>query len=360
MIPIARPLIGEEEKRAVQEVLSSGVIAQGPVVSEFESAFSKYCGTKFGVAASSGTTALHLALLACGIGKGDEVITTPFSFIATANSILYCETKPVFADIDSQTFNISPEKIEEQINDKTKAVLVVHLYGQPCEMESISRLCSEHDLKLIEDACQAHGALYNGRIAGSLGDCGVFSFYPTKNMTTGEGGMLTTNNQEISERARLLREHGSNVRYHHDVLGYNYRMTDIAAAIGLAQLKKLDSFNKIRIKNAKRITQALKGVEGIETPYVKPEVLHVFHQYTIRITKEFHLSRDETARRLNEMGIGTGIYYPVPIHKQPVYKVQSSGLEVSEAASNEVLSLPVHPGLSDSDVEQVCSRILEL
>jgi dTDP-4-amino-4,6-dideoxygalactose transaminase len=360
MIPIAKPLIGEEEKKAVEEVLSSGIIAQGPKVGEFESAFSKFCGTDFGVAASSGTTALHLALLTCGVKAGDEVITTPFSFIATANSILYCGAKPVFADIDSQTFNISPEKIKEQITDKTKAVLVVHLYGQPCEMDTISKLCSDHGLKLVEDACQAHGALYNDRKAGSLGDCGVFSFYPTKNMTTGEGGMLTTNNQEIAERARLLREHGSKVRYHHDVLGYNYRMTDIAAAIGLVQLKKLNDFNNARIKNAERITNVLKDVKGIEAPYVKPGILHVFHQYTVRITKDFHLSRDETTRRLNEMGIGTGIYYPVPIHKQPFYKVQSSGLEVSEAASKEVLSLPVHPGLSDADVEHIGSSVLEL
>jgi dTDP-4-amino-4,6-dideoxygalactose transaminase len=361
MIPIARPLIGEEEKKAVDEVLSSGIIAQGPKVREFEEEFSAYCETDHGVAASSGTTALHLALLACGIGKGDEVITTPFSFIATANSILYCGAKPVFADIDPQTFNITPENIEGQITDKTKAVLVVHLYGQPCEMDSIRNICRDHDLKIIEDACQAHGALYKGRKAGSLADCGVFSFYPTKNMTTSEGGMVTTNNPDIAQRARLLREHGSKVKYHHDVLGYNYRMTDIAAAIGLAQLKKLDTFNNKRMKNAKKITNALKGLGDLEVPYVNPESLHVFHQYTVRITKDFHLSRDETAGRLSEMGIGTGVYYPIPIHKQPFYNdVQFSELKVSEAASKEVLSLPVHPGLSDSDVEHVYNSILEL
>ncbi len=359
MIPIAKPLIGEEEKSAVQEVLSSGVIAQGPKVSEFESAFSKYCGTGFGVAASNGTTALHLALLACGVKPGDEVITTPFSFIATANSILYCGAKPVFADIDAQTFNISPDKIERQITDKTKAVLVVHLYGQPCEMDSINRICSDDGLKLVEDACQAHGAEYKGKRVGGLGDCAVFSFYPTKNMTTGEGGMLTTNNQEIAERARLLREHGSKVRYHHEVLGYNYRTTDISAAIGLEQLKKLNGFNKKRMKNAERLTEALKGVEGIEAPYVKPEVLHVFHQYTIRVTSDFHLTRDETAAKLREMEVGTGIYYPLPIHRQPFYK-SDPGLLMAEAASSEVLSLPVHPGLTEDDLNRICRGLLEL
>ena len=359
MIPIAKPLIGEEEKKAVQAVLSSGIIAQGPRVAEFETAFSKYCGAGYGVAASSGTTALHLALLACGVKPSDEVITTPFSFIATANSILYCGAKAVFADINPETFNIRPEKIEEQITDKTKAVLVVHLYGQPCEMDSISRLCSDHGLKLVEDACQAHGAEYKGKRVGGLGDCAVFSFYPTKNMTTSEGGMLTTNRSELADRARLLREHGSKTRYHHDVLGYNYRMTDIAAAIGLEQLKKLDSFNKKRMKNAERITKALNDVKGIIAPPVKPHVLHVFHQYTVRVTSDFHLTRDETATRLKELGVGTGIYYPVPIHRQPFY-TSGPGLLNAEAASNEVLSLPVHPGLSDADLEHICTSLSEL
>ncbi|MFV2041204.1 MAG: DegT/DnrJ/EryC1/StrS family aminotransferase, partial [Candidatus Hydrothermarchaeales archaeon] len=308
MIPIAKPLIGEEEKQAVQAVLSSGVIAQGPRVKEFEGEFSKYCDASYGVAASSGTTALHLALLACGVKPGDEVITTPFSFIATANSILYCRAKPVFADIDPETFNIGPDEIEAHITDKTRAVLVVHLYGQPCEMDSLTRICGDNDIRLIEDACQAHGAECKGRKAGSLGDCAVFSFYPTKNMTTGEGGMLTTDDSEIADRARLLREHGSKVRYHHDVLGYNYRMTDIAAAIGLEQLKKLDSFNTARKGNAERLTEALKGVEGIEAPIVRGDVKHVFHQYTIRVTSDFHRTRDEVVQRLKESGIGTGIY----------------------------------------------------
>jgi perosamine synthetase len=359
-LPIAKPLIGEEEKEAVGEVLKSGVIAQGPKVREFEGAFANFCGTKYAVAASSGTTALHLALLATEIVSGDEVITTPFTFIATANSILYCGAKPVFADIDSQTFNIDPFEVEKKITDNTKAVLVVHLYGHPCEMDSITKICEENNLRLIEDACQAHGASIKGRKVGGLGDCGVFSFYPTKNMTTGEGGMLTTNNALIAEKARLLREHGSNIRYHHQRLGYNYRMTDIAAAIGLAQLKKLEYFNKKRIENSRRLTDALSGIKGVIPPLVKPGVKHVFHQYTIRVKEDFHLSRDKAVKRLNEKGIGTGVYYPVPIHKQPYFKDDYDDLKRSEEASITVLSLPVHPGISDVDLDYICKTLQEL
>jgi perosamine synthetase len=359
-IPIAKPFIGEEEKEAVEEVLKSGVIAQGPKVREFEEALADYCGTKYAVATSSGTTALHLALLATDIGFGDEVITTPFTFIATANSILYCNAKPVFADIDSQTFNIDPGEVKKKITKDTKAVLIVHLYGQPCEMDALIKICEENNLRLIEDACQAHGATIKGRKVGGFGDCGVFSFYPTKNMTTGEGGMLTTDKAEIAEKARLLREHGSKVRYHHQNLGYNYRMTDIAAAIGLAQLNKLESFNRKRIENSRKLTDALREIKGLIPPIVKPGVKHVFHQYTIRVTKDFHLSREEAVKRLNEKGIGTGIYYPIPVHKQPYIKGDFGDLKISEDASNAVLSLPVHPGISNEDLDYMCETLKEL
>src|SRR3989304_8088785 len=238
MIHIASPLIGEEEKKAVEEVRSSGMLAQGPKVRELEEAFSRYIGSGHAIAANNGTTALHAALLACGIKRGDEVITTPFSFIATANTILYCGAKPVFADISEKTFNIDPEKIKDKITKKTKALLIVHLYGLPCEMKGILEICEEHNLRLIEDACQAHGAEYKGKKVGSFGDAACFSFYPTKNMTTGEGGMIKTNDMEVAEKAMLLREHGSKVRYHHEILGYNYRMTAIASAIGIEQLKR--------------------------------------------------------------------------------------------------------------------------
>jgi dTDP-4-amino-4,6-dideoxygalactose transaminase len=360
MISISMPILEDEEKKSVADVLGTGYIAEGVRVKEFESVFSNYCGTKYGVATSSGTTALHLSLLACGIEKGDEVITTPFSFIATANAILYCGAKPIFADIDAQTFNIDPEKIKEKITDRTKAVIVVHLYGHPCEMEPIIKICRDKNIKLIEDACQAHGATLSNKKVGGVGSCGVFSFYPTKNMTTGEGGMLTTNKPEIAENARLLRNHGSKTKYHHDVLGFNYRMTDIAAAIGLVQIKKLDGFNNKRVENAKKISHKLNNINGLITPYVKPDVTHVFNQYTIRITDDFQISRDKLVKKLYKKGIDTGVYYPIPIHKQPFYKNESIGLNKSEVASGEVLSLPVHPGLNEDDLGYICKTIREV
>jgi perosamine synthetase len=250
--------------------------------------------------------------------------------------------------------------VEEQITKKTKALLIVHLYGQSCEMDLLTKICEEQELKLIEDACQAHGATYNGKKVGTFGDCGVFSFYPTKNMTTGEGGMITTDDEGIAEKASLLREHGSKIKYLHEILGYNYRMTDIAAAIGLVQLKKLDSFNKKRNENAKKLNETIEDVDGLFPPYVQPRTYHVFHQYTIRVDEDFRLSRDQTARRLNDRGIATGVYYPIPIHKQSFYKNKQAGLHVTEKMSGEVLSLPVHPGLLEGDLEKICKIIREL
>jgi dTDP-4-amino-4,6-dideoxygalactose transaminase len=343
------PQIGKEEERAVLEVLRSGFMAQGPRVREFEERFSAYIGTEHGIATNSGTSALHTALLACGIGPGDKVVTTPFTFIASANSILYCGAKPVFADIDERTFNIDPEDVKERITPKTKALLIVHLYGQPCHMDPIIEICEDHNLRLIEDACQAHGAEYKGQKVGSFGDAACFSFYPTKNMTTGEGGMIATNNDDIAKKARLIREHGSKTRYHHETLGYNYRMTDIAAAIGIEQLKKLDGFNEKRIENAKILTQGLKDIDDVATPYVAPDVKHVFHQYTIRVR-----NRDEVIERLEKAEIGYGIHYPIPVHKQRFYRdFSDEGLPMAEEASKEVLSLPVHPHLSREDIEQI-------
>ena len=251
MIPIAKPLIGDEEIEEVVKVLKSGFIAQGPKVAEFEEKFAEYIGVKHAVATSSGTTALHTALLALGIKAGDEVVTTPFTFAATSNSVLYVGAKPVFVDVNPETYNIDPEKIAEAITDKTKAIMPVHLYGQPADMDPIREIADENDLKVIEDAAQAHGAVYRGKMVGSMGDAACFSFYPTKNMTTSEGGMVTTDDGATADAARAIRAHGESQRYTHVMLGYNFRMTDVAAAIGLAQLKKLDTFNGKRIENAK-------------------------------------------------------------------------------------------------------------
>ena len=271
MIPIAKPLLGKEEIDAVTEVLSSGMIAQGPKVDEFEIAFSEYTGCEYSAAVNSGTAALHIALLAHGIGKGDEVITTPFSFIATANSILYTGAKPVFADIEPDTYNIDPEKIKEKITSKTRAIIPVHLYGHPADMKAIMEIAEDSKLIVVEDACQSHGAAYNGKRVGSFGT-GAFSFYPTKNMTTSEGGMLTTNDKEIAERAKMIRAHGSKVRYLHEMLGFNLRMTDIAAAIGLVQLGKLDKFTAARQKNAEMLTKGLQKSQELDLQLQNPDI----------------------------------------------------------------------------------------
>ncbi len=256
MIHIAKPQLGQEEIDAVSSVLRSGMIAEGPKVAEFENAFAEFVGVEHAVAVNSGTAALHAALLAHGIGKGDEVITSSFSFIATANSILFTGASPVFADIDPDTFNINTDDIQESITSKTKAIMPVHLYGHPSEMKAVMEIAEDNDLAVIEDACQAHGAIYNGKKVGSFGT-GAFSFYPTKNMTTSEGGIMTTNDKKVAEKARMIRAHGSRQRYMHETLGYNLRMTDIAAAIGLVQLSKLDGFNAKRKANAAVLTEGL-------------------------------------------------------------------------------------------------------
>jgi len=355
MIPIAKPLIGQEEKQAVLEVLESGMLAQGPRVRAFEAAFAEYCGVKYAMSTSSGTTALHTAVLAHGIGPGDEVITTPFTFIASANSILFTGAKPVLVDIEKESFSINPLLIEEKITSQTKAIMPVHLFGLPVAMDLIMDIAKAHNLVVIEDACQAHGAEYRGKRAGSFGT-GCFSFYPTKNITTGEGGMITTNDEEIAEKCRVIRQHGMRSRYHHDELGFNFRMTDVHAAIGLAQLQKLEWFIGRRIANAQYLSDHLCGVV---TPQVPDGYRHVFHQYTIRVPDG---RRDAVLKGLKERGVGTGVYYPIPVHLQKVYRDMNYDGHLAEAeqASQEVLSLPVHPGLSQADLETIVSAVNEL
>jgi len=353
MIPIAKPLIGEEERRAVLDVFSSGVIAQGKKVEEFEKAFAAYCGTRHAVAVNSGTAALHVAMMAADIGPGDEVITTPFSFIATANAILFCGAKPVFADIDEKTFNIDPESVKGKITKRTKAIEPVHLFGQPCDMKAIMKVAKENGLLVIEDACQAHGAEYDGKKVGSIGDAGAFSFYPTKNMTTSEGGMITTDDEKIAEMSRIYRNHGQIERYKHSYLGYNFRMTDIQAAIGVEQLKKLDGFNKRRMENAEYLSGNLKGVN---VPFTAKGVKHVYHQYTITVDK-----RDDVVKKLNEAGIGTGVYYPIPINEQVLYKGlgYKADTPVSSEMAKRVVSLPIHPAVSRQELDFIAKKVKE-
>ena len=357
MIPIAKPLLGEEEKRAVLDVLNSGIIAQGPKVEEFEKRFAEFVGVKHAIATSNGTTALHAILLARGIGDGDEVITTPFTFIATANAIRMTGAVPVFVDIEEESFNINPDLIEKAITSRTKAIMPVHLYGRAANMDRIMEIASRHNLLVIEDACQAHGTEFAGRKVGSFGE-GCFSFYPTKNMTTSEGGMITTNNDRLAKKIRMLINHGSEKKYYHDFVGYNYRMTDLAAAIGLEQLKKLSFFNARRKYNAAYLSEGLGKVSGI----IGPEIVdgHVFHQYTLRITPDFPLGRDKVLDMLKAKGIGSAVFYPVPIHKQKAYREHhSQSFPMAEALAQQVISLPVHPGLTKADLQHIMHAFKE-
>jgi dTDP-4-amino-4,6-dideoxygalactose transaminase len=345
--------MGEEEKQEVWEVLASGSLAQGPRVRQFEDAFAAFIGTRHAIATSSGTTALHLALLAYGIGEGDEVITVPFTFIASANSILYTGARPVFVDIDERDFTMDVSQLETAITPRTRAIMPVSLYGQPAQMEAIDQIARRHGLTVVEDACQAHGASIGGRMSGTWG-AGTFSFYPTKNMTTGEGGMLTTDDGDLAERVRLLREHGMRVRYHHEVVGYNFRMTDIAAAIGIAQLPKLTAYNARRQDIAARYDAELHGVG---TPSVRPGVAHVYHQYTIRVGQ-----RDAFAEMLRERGVGSAIYYPIPVHRQKPFIALGFGdgtFPVTDRLTDQVLSIPVHPSLTDAEVATVIDAVNE-
>jgi len=352
MIFIAKPLIGEEEKKAVSEVLDSGMIACGPKTEEFEKKFAKYVGCKYAIATTSGTTALHLGLLSLGISKGDEVIVPSFSFIASANSILFCNAKPVFCDVNQKTFNIGVNKIENLITGKTKAIMPVHLYGQPADMRLITDIAEDYSLKIIGDACQAHGAKYNSKMIGSFGDVECFSFYPTKNMTTGEGGMITTNSEELAKKAYSIRNHGREKNrwgYEHSRLGYNYRMTDIAAAIGIEQLKKLPKFNEKRRENAKYLNENLSEIKEIATPIVLKNDEHVYHLYTIRCK-----DREKLIYQLKKNEVGYGIYYPKPLHFYKHLKQYAHrDLKNSEILANEVLSLPVHPALNEQDLQKI-------
>jgi perosamine synthetase len=349
-IPIARPSIGAEEKAAVLSVLESGHLAQGEVTERFEADFARAVGVKHCVATSSGTTALHLALLAVGVGPGDEVITSPFSFIASANTALYCGATPVFADIDPATFNVDPAAVERAVTGRTRAIMPVHLFGQMADMDALTDIARRHGLRIVEDACQAHGATWRGRAAGSF-DVAAFSFYPTKNMTTGEGGAVTTDDDAIAEQMRMLRAHGMRVRYHHELLGYNWRMTDLQAAIGAAQLPKLVGWNERRRANAAHYD---RGLRGVVTPAVHPAATHVYHQYTVRVRE-----RDRAIAALAEAGIGTGVYYPNPIHKQPVYveRGYAGSFPESERAAAEVLSLPVRPDLTAEELDRVVAAV---
>jgi len=356
MISISKPFIGEEEKKGVLETLESGMLAQGSRTAQFEERFAELCGVNHAIATSNGTSALYIALLANGVGPGDEVITTPFTFIATINAILLAGAQPVFVDIDDKTFNIDPIKIEEAVTPNCKALLPVHLYGQMCDMDRIRAIAEKHQLAIIEDACQAVMASFKGKRSGSFGT-GTFSFYATKNMMTGEGGMITTDDDQIAKQSRMIRNHGMQKRYYHEMFGFNFRMMDLQAAIGLAQLDRLEAFTARRKTNAAYLNGEIKSVM---TPITRKECDHVWHQYTIRV--ENGKSRDAAVDALRHAGIGTGIYYPVPAHQQASIKevVGEQELPVAEQMADEVLSLPVHPQLTEEDLEHIAREVNKL
>jgi len=347
--------IEQEIDAAIKEVLLSTEFILGPAVRELEQRIAAYCECRYGVGVASGTDALRLTLTALGIGPGDEVITTPFSFIATANTISHCGARPVFVDIDPRTYNIDPTKIEAAITKRTKAIVPVHLYGQPADMDPIMRLAEKYGLYVIEDAAQAIGARYKGRRVCSMGHAGCLSFYPTKNLGAyGDGGMVLTNDAKLAEKIDILRRQGSKKKYHAEMLGFNSRLDTLQAAILLVKLRYLDDWNDSRRKAAQRYNRLLAGLPVV-TPYESPDVYHAYHQYTIRTPQ-----RDEMALYLRERGIGSMIYYPVPLHLQGIYVglgYREGDLPESEGASRKVLSLPIYPELTKEQQQIIAEAI---
>jgi len=361
MIPVSRPCIGKKEAEAVARVMQSGMIAQGEVVAAFERAFASYIGVAHAIATSNGTTALHAALLAAGIGPGDEVIVPSFTFIATATSVSMCGARPVFADVDDRFFALDPGSAEALVTKRTKAVLGVHLFGQPFDIPGLSDLCRDHGLLLLEDACQAHGSSFRGRRLGSFGEMACFSFYATKNMTTGEGGMVTTDDPELASQVRLLINHGQKAKYLHTALGYNYRMTDMNGAMGLVQLERLEGMNAKRAENAKYLDRVFR-CEGVIPPAVRPDSTHVYHQYVVQVAKGARLTRDGLMKALAIRGVGTAVHYPRPVHDQPLYRLLQGKdhCPVSARLASSVLSLPVHPMVSGEDLGAIGRAVNEV
>jgi perosamine synthetase len=356
VIPAAKPVIGEEERAAVDRVMRSGMIAQGPEVAAFELEFARIVDGRECVAVNSGTSALHLGLLAAGIGPGDEVIVPSFTFAATANAVRLAGAEPVFVDIEPDGFCLAVAAVEAAITPRTAAIMPVHLYGHPADMEGLCALAVAHGLLVFEDAAQAHAARLGGRPVGAFGTLAAFSFYPTKNMTSGEGGMVVTDDPAIARRVRLLRNQGMEKRYANEVVGFNARLTDVGAAIGRVQLGKLAAWTERRRANARLFDEAFRGLPGVATPPVAEGAVHVYHQYTVRITGS--PGRDEVQRRLQEEGVGTGVYYPVPVHRLPSFDLDLDLPETTRAAE-EVLSLPVYPALEPSELDRVVTAVAQ-
>ena len=357
MIPISRPDIGSDEEQAVLDVLRSGMIAMGRRTAEFEEAWAAYCGVGHAVLMANGTVALEAILRALGIGPGDEVVTVSFTFNATVSAILQTGARPVFVDVRADDFCMDPERVEAAITPRTRAIMPVHLYGLMADMDPLVAIAERHDVPIVEDAAQAHGARYRGRRAGSFGPA-MFSLYATKNLMTGEGGFATTGDDVLADRLRLYRNHGMRVRYEHEALGTNFRSTEIAAALGLAQLARLDERTAQRQRNAAHLSD---GLDGYLTPLVPDGREHVWHQYTMRFPGE----RQTVVDGLSKRGIGTLIYYPIPVHRQAyiqayVPNAADLDLPVTDRLADEVLSIPVRPNLASDELERVVDAIREV
>tara|TARA_B100000686_G_C16704673_1_gene925556 strand:- start:388 stop:1443 length:1056 start_codon:yes stop_codon:yes gene_type:complete len=347
VIPLSKPIVGEEEKTAVLRVLESGMLAQGPEVEAFEQEFSETVSGHHCVAVNSGTSALHLGLLATGIKPGDEVIVPSFTFAATANAVSLCGATPIFVDIDINTFTIDTEAVSAAITPRTSGIMPVHLYGHPAKMDLLSQIADKHSLMLFEDAAQAHIAEYQKSPVGTFGTA-AFSFYPTKNMTSAEGGMIVTSDPDVARKARLLRNQGMEKKYENEVVGFNNRMTDIHAAIGRVQLASL----QVRTDRRREIARIYdKNLQNVTTPFVGDNVIHSYHQYTIR--SEY---RDSLSTHLSNEGVGNGIYYPTPVHELPSFDI-ALDLSNTNLATKEVLSIPIHPFLSNQEVETVIEAV---
>jgi len=351
-IPAAKPIIGDEERAAVDAVLVSGMLAQGSEVASFEQEFSQVLlDGRAAVAVNSGTSGLHLGLLAAGIGPGDEVIVPSFTFAATANSVALAGATPVFADIEPDYYCLDAGMAEQLVTERTKAIMPVHLYGHPANMDAFGMLAEKHGLAVFEDAAQAHGAALHGRPVGTFGAFAMFSLYPTKNMTSGEGGMVATGEHDVERRLRLLRNQGMERQYENELIGFNARMTNLHAAIGRVQLGKVRGWTDRRQANAAFLDANL---EGVATPAVAEGATHVYHQYTIRVPDG---ERDRFAAALKEeYQTGSGVYYPIPNHRRPSFN-RPADLPVTEAASRQVLSLPVHPSLDQEDLDRIATAV---
>lgn len=355
MIRLSDPTFGAAEQEAVREVLADGLVADGPAVRTFESAFASFCGSDHGVATANGTAALQAALEALNIGEGDTVVTTPLSFVASANAVRLVGAEPVFADVDPDTYNLDPECARAAVRAAdADAILVVHLYGLPADMAAFRTIADEEDVLLIEDAAQAHGARFDGRSVGTFGDAAAFSFYPTKNMSTGEGGMVLTDNGAVADRAASFVNHGrtDGGTYDHETVGHNLRMTSIAAAIGSVQLEKLPAWIRSRRENARRLSEHLRPLPEVTVPTEPEPARHSYHQYTVRTA-----DRDRLRTRLDAVGVDTGVYYPTVIPDLAAYDGYDADVPIARRAADTVVSLPVHPGLTDENVEHVGTSV---